>query len=609
MAFFNSKIVNNLKINLFKILNKFKYIFELIVSTPYSGWIITLQLVSGFFSITGIPMLIPVLEYIRTDVSGTEKQGHMEFFNYVFSFIGVGPSFYSVLIVASAFILFGQILVFVSTTIAQVAQIKLAGEYRKKLFNSYLKVDWLWLTGDKSGEMNNAIIREVELASVAHLNSQRLVIYLTQLMIFLALSLKLSFKVTLLAFVVYGFLIFINAKNTGAVQTLAEHYNEISKRLSTLTANLLQNKKFFKSSMTDKGLLGKMFSCIDQAMHNARILNLREQLQISWTFLATFTFLICLIMGHRLLRVGFSELLVVLLVFQRLSPQFSSLCENYLALNNHIPAYKSVVNRLADHEKNEEISGDEIFKFDRNIRFENVSFSYPHGKKVIKGVNFEIKPYQTVAFIGTSGVGKSTILDLILCLLKPARGTIFYGEISHDRLDIFAFRKEVAYVSQDVTLLDGTVKENLVIGCPKATDQMIEDICRKVHIDKFVNELPEGIQTEIGENGIKLSGGQRQRLGLGRALFMNPKILILDEATSDLDTETEMLIQESIKALNQSMTIIIVAHRLSTVKSADMIYVIEDGLVCEAGTYSELLNKKGRLYYLDSLTRVRKLRR
>ena len=213
MPFFNSKIVNNLKINLFKILNKFKYIFELIVSTPYSGWIITLQLVSGFFSITGIPMLIPVLEYIRTDVSGTEKQGHMEFFNYVFSFIGVGPSFYSVLIVSSVFILFGQILVFVSTTIAQVAQIKLAGEYRKKLFNSYLKVDWLWLTGDKSGEMSNAIIREVELASVAHLNSQRLVIYLTQLMIFLALSVKLSFKVALLAFVVYGFLIFINAKN------------------------------------------------------------------------------------------------------------------------------------------------------------------------------------------------------------------------------------------------------------------------------------------------------------------------------------------------------------------------------------------------------------
>ena len=585
----------------YNLLSKLKYIFTLVITTPYYGWIIFLQIISGFFSIAGIPMLIPVLEYIRTDISGAEKQGHMGFFNYVFSFIGVRPSFYSVLIVSSVLILLGQILVFVSTTIAQFAQIKLSGEYRKKLFNSYLAVDWLWLTRDKSGEMNHAIIREVELASVAHLNSQRIVIYLTQLMVFLALSIKLSFKVTMLAFVIYGFLIIINAKNTSYVQSLSENFNETFKRLSTLTANILQNKKFFKSSIAYKGFVSKVFHCIDQTMHTAKILNIREQLQISWTFLVTFTFLICLIMSHRILRVGFSELLVVLLVFQRLSPQFSSLFENYLALNKNIPIHQSITHRLNDIKKNKELCGDEIYQFNKSITFKEVGFRYPEGKRVINNINLEIKPCQTVAFVGTSGAGKSTILDLILCLLKPARGTIFYGEISHDRLDIFAFRKEVAYVSQDVTLLDGTVKENLVIGCPDATDQMIEDICRKVHIDKFINELPEGIQTEIGENGIKLSGGQRQRLGLGRALFMNPKILILDEATSDLDTETEMLIQESIKALNQSMTIIIVAHRLSTVKSADMIYVIEDGTICEAGTYSELLDKKGRLHYLDSL--------
>jgi len=558
----------------YNLLSKLKYIFTLVITTPYYGWIIFLQIISGFFSIAGIPMLIPVLEYIRTDISGAEKQGHMGFFNYVFSFIGVRPSFYSVLIVSSVLILLGQILVFVSTTIAQFAQIKLSGEYRKKLFNSYLAVDWLWLTRDKSGEMNHAIIREVELASVAHLNSQRIVIYLTQLMVFLALSIKLSFKVTMLAFVIYGFLIIINAKNTSYVQSLSENFNETFKRLSTLTANILQNKKFFKSSIAYKGFVSKVFHCIDQTMHTAKILNIREQLQISWTFLVTFTFLICLIMSHRILRVGFSELLVVLLVFQRLSPQFSSLFENYLALNKNIPIHQSITHRLNDIKKNKELCGDEIYQFNKSITFKEVGFRYPEGKRVINNINLEIKPCQTVAFVGTSGAGKSTILDLILCLLKPARGTIFYGEISHDRLDIFAFRKEVAYVSQDVTLLDGTVKENLVI------------------------------QTEIGENGIKLSGGQRQRLGLGRALFMNPKILILDEATSDLDTETEMLIQESIKALNQSMTIIIVAHRLSTVKSADMIYVIEDGTICEAGTYSELLDKKGRLHYLDSLQSI-----
>jgi len=204
-------------------------------------------------------------------------------------------------------------------------------------------------------------------------------------------------------------------------------------------------------------------------------------------------------------------------------------------------------------------------------------------------------------FVGTSGAGKSTMLDLALCLLRPRAGTIFYGDIPHYKLDVFAFRKNVGYVSQDVTLLDGTLKENLTIGYSGADDQLTKDICKKIQIDKLLNELPNGLQTEIGENGIKLSGGQRQRVALGRALLMRPKILVLDEATSDLDMETEMLVQEALKQFAKSMTIIVVAHRLSTIKSADMIYVIDDGLVCEAGTYSELLDKKGRLYYLDSL--------
>lgn len=251
--------------------------------------------------------------------------------------------------------------------------------------------------------------------------------------------------------------------------------------------------------------------------------------------------------------------------------------------------------------KNKEVYGGEVFQYDKPIFFEDVNFSYPDSGRVIRNITIEINPFQSVAFVGSSGGGKSTILDLILGLLKPESGTIYYGDIPHHQLDIVDFRKRVAYVSQETTLLDGTLLENLAIGYSEATEELLKDICKKVRIDKFINELPKGLQTEIGENGIKLSGGQRQRVALGRALFMTPKILILDEATSDLDTETEMLIHETIKNLHQSMTIIIVAHRLSTVKSADMIYVIEDGCVCEAGTYSELLDKKGRLYHLNSL--------
>ena len=582
-------------------IKRISFIAKLVVATPNYGRIVAIQFVSGIFSIAGIPLLIPVLEYIRTDIPREASQGNLGFIDKAFGYIGVTPSFYVVLAVASALILSGQVLVFISVVIAQNAQLKLSEGYRKKLFSSYLRAEWLWLLGDRSGEMNHAVIREADLAGVVHLNAQRIVIYLIQIVVFMFVAIKLSFSVTILACIVYGIIFLVNLYNTNSVHRLSENFNEVFKKLSSSTANLLQNKKFFKSSLVHEGFMRRVFQYIDESVRSMKIINLREQAQISWTFLITFIFLISLLMFYKTLNIGFSELLVVLLVFQRLSPQFTSLFSSYLSLNKDIPVYQSIVNRLTEIENHKEFSGGSVFQFDKAIHFKDVNFSYPTGESVLNNICLEIKPFQNIGFVGSSGAGKTTLLDLILGLLKPGSGTIYYADIPHDQLNIDSFRNNIAYVSQETTLLDGTLLENLTIGCPEATEQMIKDVCEKVHIDDLVRELPEGLLTEIGENGINLSGGQRQRVALGRALFMSPKILILDEATSDLDTETEMLIQEAIQGLRQSMSIIIVAHRLSTVKSADMIYVIEDGSICEAGTYSELIEKKGRFYYLDSL--------
>jgi len=498
-------------------------------------------------------------------------------------------------------VLSGQILVFISSIIAEYAQLNIAAEYRKKLFSSYMAADWMWLASDKSGEMNYAIMKEAETAGVAHLNSQRIVIYSIQVLAFLFISAKLSLTITTVAIVVYGLLFFINSKNSDYVRNLAEDSNETSKMLSSSTANLSQNKKFFKASLLHKGSMERVFYYVEKAIRITKTINLREQLQISWTFFFSFTFLVGLIMFRGMLNIGFSELLVVILVFQRLSPQFNTLFSAYLAMNSNMPVYQSVMKRLKELEENKEDNGEKVFQYDSPIRFERVGFGYPGSGETVKNISFEIKPFQSTAFIGSSGAGKSTILDLITGLLKPESGTIYYGNIQHYQLDIISFRNRVAYVGQETTLLDGSLLENLTIGYPEATEQMVEDICKKIHIYELVRELPKGIHTEIGENGLKLSGGQRQRVALGRALFIRPKILILDEATSDLDTETEMLIQETIQNLCQHITIIIVAHRLSTVKSADNIYVVENGSICESGNYEELLRQKGRLYHLDSL--------
>jgi len=584
-----------------ELLRKLKYIITLIVKTPRFGWIISLQVLSGFLTVAGIPMLVPVLEYTRTDGVAGDKSATLDLFSKILNTLGLEPSFYKLLFIASLLIISSQILIFLSTIVANFSQQRLSMEYRKKIFRSYSAVDWLWITMDKSGEMNHAVLREADGAGVAHLNSQRIVIYMIQVTAFMFIVIRLSFSVTLLAFALYGILFLINVRNANHVRRLSKIFNETYKKVANATINLLQNKKFFKSSMLLDAFLTKVFDYVDETVRAKKLIILREELQNLWTFLATFIFIV-LLMGLRgILGLGFSELLVVLLVFMRLGPYFNNLFTAYLALNTQVPIHRSIEERLNNLEQNKEVYGNENFHYDRPIRFNDVSFKYPEGKNVINKISLEVEPLQSVAFVGSSGAGKSTILDLILGLLKPGSGKIYYGDIPYDRLDTGSFRKNIAYVSQEVTLLDGTLLENLTIGCKNVNDDIVTDICKRFYIDRLISELPDGIHTEIGENGIKLSGGQKEMVALARALIMKPKILILDEATSELDSETEQLMQEAIKGYCHEMTIIMVAHRLSTVKFADKIFVIEKGVICETGKYDELLKKKGRLHYLDSL--------
>jgi subfamily B ATP-binding cassette protein MsbA len=580
---------------------KLKYISQLIIKTPNFGWIISLQVLSGFLTVAGIPMLIPVLEYTRTDSATGDKSVTMDLFSKILKTLGVEPSFYKLLFLASLLIISSQILVFLSTIVANFAQQRLSMEYRKRIFRSYSVVNWLWVTTDKSGEMNHAILREADGAGVAHLNAQRIVIYLIQVTAFMFIVIRLSFSVTILAFALYGILFLINSRNSSHVRKLSTKFNETYKSVANATVNLLQNKKFFKSSMLLDAFLTKVFSSVDETVRVKKLIILREELQSLWTFVTTFGFIV-LLMGLRgVLGLGFSELLVVLLVFMRLGPHFNSLFTAYLALNTQVPIQRSIEKRLSNLEQNKEVYGNEIFHYDRPIKFNDVSFRYPEGKNVINEISLDIEPLQSVAFVGSSGAGKSTILDLILGLLKPDSGKIYYGDIPYDRLDTRSFRKNIAYVSQEATLLDGTLLENMTIGCKDVNDDIVTDICKRFHIDRLISELPDGIHTAIGENGIKLSGGQKEMVALARALIMKPKILILDEATSELDSETEQLMQEAIRGYCHEMTIIMVAHRLSTVRFADRIFVIENGSICETGKYDELLKKKGRLHYMDSL--------
>ncbi len=232
------------------------------------------------------------------------------------------------------------------------------------------------------------------------------------------------------------------------------------------------------------------------------------------------------------------------------------------------------------------------------IVFENVSFAYDQDKEVIQGISFEAPPGSITALVGSSGSGKTTIAGLAASYLDPTKGKITIDEVDLSTVTLESYRKQLGVVLQDDFLFEGTIKENILFSRPDASAEQINQAVDAAYVSEFSNRFENGLDTLIGERGVKLSGGQRQRIAIARALLADPRILILDEATSNLDTESESYIQDSLMGLMKGRTTFVIAHRLSTIRQAHQILVIEEGMIVERGTHQALLEKKGRYHKL-----------
>ena len=232
------------------------------------------------------------------------------------------------------------------------------------------------------------------------------------------------------------------------------------------------------------------------------------------------------------------------------------------------------------------------------VRFEDVEFAYTPEKPVLHGISFEARPGTVTALVGSSGSGKSTIISLICAFHTPSKGAVLVDDIDLAAVDLNTFRSQLGVVLQDSFLFDGTIRENILFSKPDATEEQFLFACRTARVDEFAERFPDAYDTIVGERGVKLSGGQRQRLSIARALLAEPRILILDEATSSLDSESEAMIQTGLAQLMQGRTTFVIAHRLSTIRRADQILVVEGGLIVERGNHAELFAMGGRYYDL-----------
>jgi len=305
------------------------------------------------------------------------------------------------------------------------------------------------------------------------------------------------------------------------------------------------------------------------------------------------------LVGRNEISVG--DLTTYILYSMFVAGSMGSFPELYASVQKSIGASERVLEILDEHQEDIQVSPTDkniVQPLQGEIRFEHIQFSYPTRPdiKTLKDINFSVKAGKKLAIVGPSGTGKSTIASLILQFYKQSAGEIYYDGIPSDKLLLTDIRNQVAIVPQDVLLFGGSILENIKYGNLNSDTQEIITAAKRANAHDFIMNFPEGYQTIVGDRGVKLSGGQRQRIAIARALLKNPAILILDEATSSLDSESERLVQLALEELMRNRTSIIIAHRLSTIKDADKIIVVENGIISDQGTHQELMEKNDGLY-------------
>jgi len=509
-------------------------------------------------------------------------------------FIIAGIGFFSLVIISTlaiySFYVFGGKL-----------EYQVSKEIRKSVFERIEKFSLTNIKKYETGELISRLTSDVqklsEVFSWGVIDACHSIIVL---LISISIMLYLSYTLTLMLFLILPAIYIVTVifqKNILKFQRKVRDYN--SKIIRSYTESLSYIKTIKALGIEDKKK--KEFKAYNEKYRKYNLLSIL----ISAIFVPTVMFVASIGVGFAF---NFSSISVMRNVmtygaflsfltysFQIFEP-FKMLAQIFTDLKSAQASAERVFQIL--YEEDEILEEEESdLDFEGNIKFENVSFHYfDDDKLILKDFNFEIKNGESVAFIGSTGSGKSTIVNLICKFYNPTSGGIYLDGINYRNIDKTCLYNNLGYVLQQPQLFSISIKENIKFGNENATDEEILKVCNLLGIDEFISKLPNGIDTVIGETGYNISRGQKQLISFARALIKNPKLLVLDEATSSIDTETEKIIQNKMKDILKGKTSIIVAHRLSTIKHCDKIVLIENGNILEQGTHLELLDKKG-IYY------------
>lgn len=502
-----------------------------------------------------------------------------------------------------------NVAVYINAIVSAHLSTKLIRDIRKEGINILLEVNISYFYGIKIGEVVNQISEEVNRATNAIRISINIFTTLVTILMFFCILISISWQLTLVSTVLLSLVILINQYLVVRAKKYGEVLTNKSKNYFTALMEILTGIRLIKAVSNEDYEYQRIKKFIDERERAD------EKSQANYAAIGpinevvgTLAILVIVFLGKAFFEQQLDSVLTVLLIYLyvlfRLLPIVSQLNSQRSQFANASPSTQVVANFLRRDDKPFMVNGQSPYaKLEQGIRWEGVSFAYPgHDDLVLKGVDLWIPKGTTLALVGASGAGKSTMADLLPRFYDPLEGRITIDEKDLREFDIRSLRQAMGIVSQDTFLFNHSVRYNIAYGLKNVSEQQVMVAAKRANAYEFIEQLPEGFDTEIGDRGVLLSGGQRQRLAIARALLRNPDILILDEATSALDTVSERLVQQAIEELCRDRTTIVIAHRLSTIQKADQIAVLDKGRVVELGTHKELLRRGGyytRLYLMQ----------
>lgn len=477
--------------------------------------------------------------------------------------------------------------------------INIETDMRKKMFEHFQKLSFRYYDNTKTGKLMSRITNDLqEIGEMAHHGPEDLFIAMMTMLGAFSIMCTINWQLAVLTFIVipllFGLTIYFNKKMMDAFQKMMGDIAEVNARVEDSLggirvvkafANEAYERKLFAKN-NERFRLTKLFSYKIMARSTAVNYFLMRFITVFVLFFGTW-----FVLRGELSYGEFLAFLLLTNVFIGPITKINAIIESYPKGIAGFKRYLEILDTVP--EEMDEPDAKEIKELKGTIQFINVSFGYEQKTPILKNINLTIQRGETIAFVGPSGAGKTTLCSLLPRFYHASNGKILIDGIDINTVKLSSLRKQIGIVQQDVFLFSGTIRENISYGKLEANEDAIWDAAKKAKLEDFILSQPNGLDTMIGERGVKLSGGQKQRLAIARMFLKNPPILILDEATSALDTETEAAIQQSLAELAKGRTTLIIAHRLATIKHADRIVVVTEEGITEQGKHDQLLAVDG----------------